>query len=90
MLKRFARYLKGNGRIQQKFSWQDAPQKLSTWSDTDHASCVLTRRSASGCVVAHGNNVIYHYSVTQATSSLSSGEAEHNGLAKAAAEGFKP
>eukprot|EP00971_Amphidinium_carterae_P297978 5921077-Amphidinium_carterae.3 len=63
---------------------QDAPDELSMWSDTEHASCVLTRRSTSGCVVAHGN-VIYHYSVTQFTAS---GESEYNGLTKAALEGL--
>eukprot|EP00971_Amphidinium_carterae_P328472 6460369-Amphidinium_carterae.1 len=30
MLKRLACYLKGNGRVQQSFSWQDAPDELST------------------------------------------------------------
>eukprot|EP00971_Amphidinium_carterae_P100693 1992172-Amphidinium_carterae.1 len=45
----------------------------------------IRRRSTSGCVVAHGNSVIHHYSATHATVSLSSGESEYGGLAKAAA-----
>eukprot|EP00971_Amphidinium_carterae_P329649 6462237-Amphidinium_carterae.1 len=74
MLKRLARYLKGNGRVQQKYSRQDALESRRAEYVYKWLCC--------------GNNVIHHESVTQATVSFSSGVSEYNGLTKAAAEGL--
>ena len=48
----------------------------------------MTRKSTSGGVVMIGNHPITHWSRTQATIALSSGEAELNASVKGAAEGL--
>ena len=55
--------------------------------ETDHRR-VRTRRSTSGGVVTVGGSAIKHWSLTQATVALSSGEAEYLSLVKAACEGI--
>ena len=49
--------------------------------DTDFAGCASTRRSTSGGCIMIGSCTIKHWSKTQATISLSSGEAELHGIA---------
>ena len=85
-LKRVLRYLRGTPRIAFFYKWQDAVGCLVTFSDSDWAGCVKTRRSTSGGVVTRGAHTITHWSSTQATVALSSGEAELNALVKAGSE----
>ena len=62
------------------------PTELNVYVDTDFAGCKETRRSTSGGVAMLGNCCIKHWSKTQTTISLSSGEAELHGIAQGAAQ----
>ena len=86
--KTILRYLRGSPRLQWWFGWQPDSQQFEVLTDSDWASCVRTRRSTSGGVIRCGAHLISHWSRTQATVALSSGEAELNGTVKAAAEGL--
>ena len=62
------------------------PEVLDVYVDTDFAGCQTTRRSTSGGVALIGHCLIKHWSKTQTTISLSSGEAELHGIAYGAAQ----
>ena len=68
------------------FKWQPVYSKLVTYSDSDWAGCVKTRRSTSGGMVLRGSHLLAHWSSTQSTVALSSAEAELNALIKGASE----
>ena len=53
--------------------------------DTDFAGCRATRRSTSGGVLMRSGHCMKHWSTTQTTVTLSSGEAELTGICKGAA-----
>ena len=54
--------------------------------DTDFAGCLFSPRSTSGGVALIGQCLIKHWSKTQTTISLSSGEAELQGIAYGSAQ----
>ena len=86
-LKRLARYLLSHKRLVYKYDWSDAQHSSSDgvfdiFVDTDFAGCGQTRRSTSGGAVMNGDHCIKHWSVTQSTLSLSSGESELHGISK--------
>lgn len=83
-LKRLIRYLVQTPRLVYQYRWQEAQSIILTYADTDFAGCAVTRRSTSGGCVVLGSHLVKHYSSTQPTISLSSGEAELHGIAKAA------
>ena len=84
-LQRVANYLAGAPRVVFEFMWQ--PEcNLKVFVDTDYAGCQVTRRSTSGVCVLRGTHLIKHWSVTQKTVTLSSGEAELAGVVKGAGE----
>ena len=56
--------------------------------DSDHAGCLLTRKSTTGFVVTSGRHCVKHGSNLQSTIALSSGESEYYALVKAAAIGL--
>ena len=85
-LKRTLRYLVGAPRVVNKYVWQCPQRKLVTFSDSDWAGCVKTRRSTSGGAIMSGKHLISHWSSTQSTVALSSAEAELNALVKAISE----
>ena len=85
-LKRLARYLTGLPRLVYRYPWQECPDALDVYVDTDFAGCQSTRRSTSGGVSMIGQCLIKHWSKTQTTISLSSGEAELHGIAYGAAQ----
>ena len=85
-LKRLARYLSGLPRLVYRYRWQSMPEVLDVYVDTDFAGCQTTRRSTSGGVALIGHCLIKHWSKTQTTISLSSGEAELHGIAYGAAQ----
>ena len=87
-LKRLGRYLKGRPRVTTKFEPQKTPQKLTVFCDSDHAGCLLTRRSTTGLAVMFGRHCIKHSSNMQSTVALSSGESEYYAATKACALGM--
>lgn len=84
-LVRAVKYLLGCPRIVFHFDFQDLPNDMNTFCDTNFAGCAATRRSTSGGVIFLGGHVVKHWSTTQTTVSLSSGEAELHGVAKGGA-----
>jgi len=85
-LKRVIRYLKGFPRLINVYKWQERPRGFEIYSDSDWAGCTKTRKSTSGGVLMSGSHIIHHWSSTQATTALSSAEAELNALVKAGCE----
>ena len=81
-LKRLGKYLAGQPRLVQSFKHQPCTAYLDVWVDTDFAGCLKTRGSTNGGVITIGDHVIKHWSTTQATVALSSGEAEYYGMVK--------
>ena len=88
MLKRAARFLKGQPRCVWRFGRQRSPGVLDVYSDTDWAGCPISRRSTSAIVCKHGLHCLLTASTTQIPISLSSGEAEFYGVVRAASRGI--
>ena len=86
-LKRMGRYLLGHMRCVYTYPFQRA-EGIEVYSDTDWSGCPRTRRSTSGGCVMIGGHCIRTWSSTQASVTLSSGEAEFYGLVKAAGAGL--
>ena len=85
-LKRVIRYLHGRPRALYAYAWQEKPTALRVFTDSDWAGDIETRKSTSGGVILHGEHLLCHWSRTQATIALSSGEAELNASVKGASE----
>ena len=85
-LKRLIRYLRHHPRGVYKYSWQQPMGKLQCFTDSDWAGCVHTRKSTSGGALMRGGHCLHHWSRTQATIALSSGEAELNSSLKGGTE----
>ena len=85
-LKRLVRYLAGMPRLVYRYPWQVMPTHLIVSVDTDFAGCQSTRRSTSGGAAMIGQCLVKHWSKTQTTISLSSGEAELHGIAMGCAQ----
>ena len=85
------RYLIGRMRVINKFDYQKNWKIIDTWTDTDHAGCMETRKSTSGGIIMLGNHPLKHWANTQSIVSLSSGEAEYYGCVRAgsATMGYK-
>jgi hypothetical protein len=75
----------GFPRVVYEFRWQPEVG-IQAHVDTDFAGCLATRKSTSGGCAMRGTHLIKHWSSTQKTVTLSSGEAELNGIVKGAAE----
>ena len=87
-LKRLGRYLKGRPRAYLEFRRQDEGKLITVAVDTDHAGCLVTRKSTTGMAVFLGSHLIRHGSNMQTTIALSSGESEYYGLVKGCAAGL--
>ena len=89
-LKRLIRYLAGAKRLVWHFGFQETkgPDNLTVYVDTDFAGCHVTRRSTSGGAACRGQHLVKHWSTTQSTVALSSGEAELTGIWKGSAQGL--
>ena len=87
-LKRLARFLVDARRLVYRYDWlTDADtQELTVYVDTDFAGCRVSRRSTNGGTMLRGTHCLKHWSSTQPTIALSSGEAELGGLCKGARE----
>ena len=57
---------------------------MKVYVDTDFGGCAVTRRSTSGGMAMRGCPSIKHWSLTQTTIALSSGEAELGGICRGA------
>ena len=87
-LQRLVRFLYTMPRLVWHFAFQDAAPTLSAYVDTDFAGCLKTRRSTSGGAIMRGGHLLQHWSQTQTTVALSSGEAELSGICKGASKGI--
>ena len=85
-LVRLGRYLLFKPRVVNWYKYQEEPEHLSTYTDSDWAGCRKTRRSTSGGCIMLGNHMVKMWSRTQATIALSSAEAELYATVKASAE----
>ena len=83
-LKRAVRFLVGLPRLVWAFPFQSHSHKLKVYVDTDFGGCQTTRRSTSGGIAMRGAHPIKHWSLTQTTIALSSGEAELSGICRGA------
>ena len=79
-LKRLARILGVRPRLVWLFRWQKRVTRIESWCDTDHAGCILTRKSFSGCARMLSGSTICTYCEGEAVIALSSSEAEYFGL----------
>ena len=79
-LKRLVRYLAGQPRLVHHYPFQDKQVGINVYVDTDFAGCKATRRSTSGGIAMYGSHAVKHWSKTQTTVCLSSGEAELRGI----------
>ena len=83
-LKRLGRYLINKSRVVAYFAYQEQPEALDVYVDTDHGGCLATRKSTSGGIVMLGTHCLQAWSVNQQVIALSSGEAEYYGMVKGA------
>ena len=80
-LKRLGRYYAGRKRLVYRFDFgSDLATHVEVYCDTDFAGCTTTRRSTSGGCAMVGGCLVKHWSKTQPTIALSSGEAELSGI----------
>ena len=86
-LKRLCRYLVGLPRMVHVYRWQSV-DTIDVYTDTDWAGCPRTRKSTSGGCIMLGAHTIKTWSSTQSSISLSSGEAEFNGVVRGAGAGL--
>ena len=54
------KYLMGRMRVVYKFDYQKNWKIIDTWTDTDHAGCMETRKSTSGGIIMLGSHPLKH------------------------------
>ena len=86
-LKRLCRYYRSAPRIVYEFRKQSV-DCIDVYTDTDWAGCPRTRKSTSGGVVMLGQHAMKHWSSTQTSTALSSGEAEFAGVIRGSGQGL--
>ena len=86
-LKRLCRFLNSAPRLVYEFR-QQSVTTVDVYTDTDWAGCPKTRKSTSGGCVLLGGHAMKHWSSTQASIALSSGEAEFAGVLRGAGQGL--
>ena len=85
--KRIGRYLVGKPRLVYVYRKQEL-DAIDVYVDTDWAGCVKTRKSTSGGAIMLGRHCLKHWSSTQPSTALSSGEAEFYGVVRGAGHGL--
>ena len=86
-LKRLGRFYVGRPRLVYRYDFSPVPvDSFDVYCDTDFAGCAVTRRSTSGGCVMIGGCMVKHWSKTQSTIALSSGEAELSGVGSGMAQ----
>lgn len=68
-----------------RFGWKDEGH-ITAYVDADFAGCLKTRKSTSGGCLLYGSHLVKHWSTTQKTLALSSGEAEFYGVVRGTSE----
>ena len=68
------------------YKWQAPVATIQCYVDSDWGGCVRTRKSTSGGALVRGSHCLHHWSRTQASVALSSGEAELNAALKGGTE----
>ncbi len=86
-LKRICRYLNGLPRLTYTYR-QQVVSCIDVYTDTDWAGCPRTRKSTSGGCVVLGRHTVKHWSSTQTSVALSSGEAEFAGVIRGSGQGL--
>ena len=86
-LKRICRFLNGCPRLVYTYPRQHV-DCIDVYTDTDWAGCPRTRKSTSGGCVLLGQHTMKHWSSTQVSTALSSGEAEFNGVVRGSGQGL--
>ena len=86
-LKRICRFLQGLPRVVYTYP-QQTVDDVDVYTDTDWARCVETRKSTSGGCLMLGSHAIKHWSSTQSSVALSSGEAGFAGVIRGAGQGL--
>ena len=81
-------YLLRAPRVIWRYDWDEDTDVVDAFVDTDFVGCKRTRRSTSGGVLMMGKHPVKHWSSTQPTVALSSGEAELTGILKGASMGL--
>ena len=74
--KRLARYLLGSPRVVCKYEYQERPEGVDGYSDSDWAGCKKSGKSTSGGAMMIGSHMVKSWSATQKNITLSSAEAE--------------
>ena len=87
-IKRIGRYLLHAPRVVQKFEMQSRVGYLNMMVDSDHAGCVVTRRSTTGTALFHGKHLLRASSNTQTVISMSTGESEFDVIVKGTSIGL--
>jgi hypothetical protein len=85
-LKRIGRYIKINPRAVLDFPWNELGDSVTATVDADWAGDPKTRCSTSGGVIRLGSSLLKHWTTTQPTVSLSSGESEMKAITKGCVE----
>ena len=86
-LKRICRFLCQAPRLVHEYR-QQTVEAIDVYTDTDWSGCPKTRKSTSGGCVMVGTHAVKHWSSTQASIALSSGEAEFAGVIRGAGQGL--
>ena len=86
-LKRVCRFLAGKPRLVYTYP-QQSVDEVDVYTDTDWAGCPKTRKNTSGGCVMLGRHAIKHWSSTQTSVALSSGEAEFAGVIRGSGQGL--
>jgi hypothetical protein len=83
-LKKLARYLAGCQETVFEYPWQDeGAARLMTFTDSDWAGCVRSRRSTSGGSIVLGTHTLKTWSSTQPVIAMSAAEAEYYAMVAA-------
>ena len=84
-MKKLARYLCTCTEAVWQFPWQsDSEANLMTYTDSDWAGCLKTRRSTSGGAMVLGRHCLRTWSTTQPVVAMSAAEAEYYSMVEGA------
>lgn len=85
-LRKIGRYLIGRPRLVLKFIWQEIPDRVVAFTDSDWAGCGRSAKSTSGGAICLGEHVLKTFCKQQKVIALSSAEAELYAMVAASAE----